>query len=326
MPVAEMTGNMSERKRCIRCERGIDQWATICPFCNWDQKQPVPAAGATQMANPVTTYVPPTELNLKKKALMAGGGVLLLIASFFIGSVINRDDAVEVAPESAVEQSREEAARADKLRRADTPLVPAGEGGMEAPITSAPNAVPTANGPAPDNYDRSDATAVSSVEYQQLAQRAKAEKERMAALVDPRSLSGPAYAQGAPIPRPPVRRTAPPPVRQPAVPSTQPATQPQPPAEAAREQRRDEPRVESRSTGPVPEYQPIPRVASRGRARLDLVVGPDGRVKRIHVRNAVRGTSELISAVQNWRFRPATDNGRPVTGNYSVEISFGGNG
>lgn len=321
MPVAEMPGTMSERKRCIRCERGIDQWASICPFCNWDQKQPVPAAGASQMASPATTYVPPAELNFKKKALMAGGGLLLLIASFFVGSVINRDDAVEVAPESAVEQSREEAARADKLRRADTPLVPAGEGGIEAPITSAPNAVPTANGPAPNNYDRSDATAVSSVEYQQLAQRAKAEKDRMSALVDPRSLSGPAYAQGAPpIPRPPVRRAAPP-----VLPPAAPVTPPQTAAEMAREQR-DEPRVESRSTGPVPEYQPIPRVASRGRARLDLVVGPDGRVKQIHVRNAVRGTGELISAVRNWRFRPATDNGRPVTGNYSVEISFGGNG
>lgn len=322
MPVAQTTGNMSERKRCTRCERAIDQWATICPFCNQDQRQPVPAASATQTPNPATTYVPPEQFNLKKKAIMAGAGLLLLIASFFVGSLINRDDAVEQAPESAVEQSREEMQRADKLRRADTPLVPAGEGGVEAPITSAPNGIPTANGPAPNNYDRSDATAVSSVEYQQLAQRAKAEKERMAALVDPRSLSGPAYAQGAPIPRPPVRRAAPRPVTPaPGVPGAPPQTA----ADVARQQN-DNPRVESRSTGPVPEYQPVPRVASRGKARLDLVIGPDGRVKRIHVRNAVRGTGELISAVQRWRFRPAMENGRAVTSNYSVEISFGGNG
>lgn len=316
-----MTGNMSERKRCIRCERAIDQWASICPFCNWDQKQPVPAASATQTPSPAAQYVPPQEFDLKKKAIMAAGGLVLLIASFFVGSLINRDDAVEEAPESAVEKSREELARTEGLRRADTPLVPAGEGGVEAPITSAPNAVPTANGPAPNNYDRSDATAVSSVEYQQLAQRAKAEKERMSALVDPRSLSGPAYAQGAPT-RPPVRRAAPRPVT-PAVP---PVTAPAPQQSVGEMARENAPRVEARSTGPVPEYQPIPRVSSSGRARLDIVVGPDGRVKQIHVRNAVRGTGELISAVQRWRFKPATQNGRPVTGNYSVEISFGGNG
>jgi protein TonB len=314
---------MSERKPCIRCERAIDQWARICPFCNWDQNQAVPANHAQQIPHAAATYVPPAEFDLKKKAWMGVGALVMLIASFAVGAFINSDDAPKKAPESVVAQSAEEAARAEALRhRADTPLVPAGEGGIEQPITSAPS-VPVQGATAPSDYDRSDATAVSSVEYQQLAQRAKAEKERMAALVDPRSLSGPAYAQAAG--RAPVRRATPPrPPLMPAPPATAPsnaaASAPPPVAASPRE------RATRGDSAPVPEYQPIPSLNTRGRARLELVIGPDGRVKQVHVRNAVRGTAELINAVRSWRFRPAMENGRPVTGAYNVEISFGGNG
>lgn len=318
---------MSERKPCIRCERAIDQWARICPFCNWDQNRAVPAAGTEQIPHAAATYVPPAEFDWKKKAYMAAGVVAMLVASFAVGAFINSDGAPEKAPESVVEQSAEEAARAEALRhRADTPLIPAGEGGIDQPITSAPANVPVQGATAPNGYDRSDATAVSSVEYQQLAQRAKAEKERMAALVDPRSLSGAAYAQGG---QPPVRRSAP--ARPPLIPATQPAGAVSTPPAAATPPRAESPREQAsrasgRSSGPVPEYQPIPALSTRGRAKLDLVIGPDGRVKQVHVRNAVRGTGELINAVRSWRFRPAMEGGRPVTGNYSVEISFKGNG
>lgn len=305
---------MSERKRCIRCERAIDDWSRICPFCNQDQSQPVPAVSA--VPSPAAAYKPPEEFNLRKKALMAGGGLLLLIASFGIGSIINRDDAVEKAPESAVEQSAEEAQRGNQLRRADTPLVPVGEATpIEQPITSAPSAVPVQG--MPSEYDRSDATAVSSAEYAQLAQRAKAEKARTSPLVDPRTLSGPAYAQG---PRQPIRRAAPRPATAPNIPGAPQSASQVAAAEAPRGAR----------TNPIPQYQPIPSINYRGsaKARLDLIVGADGRVQRIHIRNAVPGggTSRLIDSVRSWRFKPATVNGRPVTGAYSVEISFRGNG
>jgi hypothetical protein len=323
---------MSERKRCIRCERAIDDWSRICPFCNWDQNQAVPANNAQQIPHAAATYVPPSDFDWKKKSLIAAGGVVMLIASFGVGAWINSDGAPKKAPESVVAQSAEEAARAEALRhRTDTPLVPIGEGGIEQPITSAPTTAQAQGATAPNGYDRSDATAVSSVEYQQLAQRAKAEKDRMAALVDPRSLTGPAYAQGA-APRPPVRRTTAP-ARPPLMPAAAPpaAAPPQQaavPAPAVNESPREQAarRATGGNTAPVPEYQPIPSLSTRGRARLDLVVGPDGRVKQVNVRNAIRGTAELINAVRSWRFRPAMSDGRPVTGSYSVEISFGGNG
>ena len=76
-------------------------------------------------------------------------------------------------------------------------------------------------------------------------------------------------------------------------------------------------------TRPVPRYQPVPRLHARGSALLDLTVGPDGRVRDINVRRAAEGnTAALISAVQRWRFQPATENGAPVSAPYSVEISF----
>src|SRR6185503_13602979 len=77
--------------------------------------------------------------------------------------------------------------------RSDVTLVPVGEGGMDAPITSAPVTNPAEG--VPTEYQRSDATAVSSVEYVQLAKRADEEKQKMKAMVDPRSITGPAYAQ-----------------------------------------------------------------------------------------------------------------------------------
>ena len=78
-------------------------------------------------------------------------------------------------------------------------------------------------------------------------------------------------------------------------------------------------------TRPVPEYQPLPDIHVSGRvtARLDLVIGADGRVKEVNLRDSIPGeTAKLIAAVQSWRFKPATENGQPVSANYSVDLSF----
>lgn len=295
---------MSERKPCVRCGRAIDDWAKICPFCNWDQAAQPPAQEPPPPIA-VAEYKPPSELNLKKKAMFAAGGLLALILAFLIGVIINKDDAPKTAPDTIEQQLAEEKAKAGLPIRADTPLVPTNEpGGVEQPITSAPAAAQP--GTTPNDYQRTDATAVSAAEYAEMAKRARAEKEKMAVLVDPRTLTGPAYAQGqrrTPAATPPAQTSAsadggavaPPPVR----------------------------RRGTMRTRPVPEYQPLPQIAGAGTARLSLIIGADGRVKQVDVERALaRDTAELISMVQSWRFKPATENGEPVAAPYSVEISF----
>lgn len=307
---------MSESKPCIRCGRGIDAWSKICPFCNQNQHAPVPAA--TAQPREVAEYKPPEEFDLKKKAIGGGIGVLALIAAFGVGMLINRDGAPKNAPDTVEQQLEQEAQekKAGPVRRADTPLVPTNEpGGVEQPITSAPAAVQP--GATPNDWQRTDATAVSATEYQEMARRARAEKDRMAAVVDPRSLTGPAYAQAPRAVRP-----------RPTTPSTQAAPASAAPSTVAPQTQssRDEPRRASRGalrTRPVPEYQPLPEIRGRGTARLSLLIGADGRVRQVDIAQPLPGnTAQLVRAVQSWRFKPATENGEPVAAPYTVEISF----
>jgi TonB family protein len=220
--------------------------------------------------------------------------------------VINSDGAPKAAPKTVEEQIAEDQQqeRRGPVKRADTPLVPVAEpGGIEQPITSAP--VSLQPGMSPNDYQRSDATAVSATEYAELAKRAQAEKKQAAAALDPRSITGPAY-------RPPPRRVTPPPSSTTAA-SNNEDTSSSPPVQ----------RASTKRTRPVPEYQPIPNIVSEGTARLSLMVGADGRVKDISIDRALqRNTGQLISAVQTWRFKPATENGNPIAAPYSVEISF----
>lgn len=293
---------MSEKSPCTRCSRNIDAWAKICPFCNWDQSVAPPAVEPPKPAA-VTDYRPPEEFDLKKKAMFAGGGVLALILAFGIGMVINQDGAPKSAPKTVEEQVADEqqARRTPSSMRADTPLVPLNEpGGIEQPITSAP--VSATPGAAPNDYQRTDATAVSATEYAEIAKRAQAEKQRQAQAVDPRSLTGPAY-------QPPPRRPAP---------SQSSASQPSTSQPTTAAQRGGPVR-----TRPVPQHQPLPQITGAGTARLSLTIGPDGRVTNINIERPLRrNTAQLLSAVQSWRFKPATVNGHPVAAPYSVEISF----
>lgn len=301
---------MTERKPCIRCGRAIDAWAGTCPFCNWSQTVPPPAPDAAPRVSAVQ-YKPPEEMNARKLIGIAGGAILSLILAFLIGMVINSDGAPKRAPETVEEQAAEHNAENLKPKRADTPLIPAGQGGIEnEPITSAPAAV--APGQVPDEYQRSDATAVSAEEYAQMAKRAQAEKKKMAVLVDPRSISGPAYNQGRPVdPQPQRSRAA------------------LPPSQTSASSRSDDAPVVRQArravrTRPVPQYQPIPPLSGSGKARFTLVIGTDGRVKDVNVEQMLRGGSNaaLLGAIQTWRFKPATENGEPVAAPYSVEISL----
>jgi len=295
---------MTEKAPCIRCSRNIDAWAKICPYCNWDQSA-APPAHEPPKPSAVTDYRPPEEFDLKKKALMAGAGVLALVAAFGVGMIINSDGAPKSAPKTVEEQVEEEqtARRTPSTMRADTPLVPVNEpGGIEQPITSAPISVTP--GGAPDDYQRTDATAVSATEYAEMAKRAQAEKKQTAQAVDPRSLTGPAYAQAPPPPRRPS-----PPASQQAGTTAAPGVQ----AQAGGAVR----------TRPMPQHQPLPQLTGAGTARLSMTVGPDGRVTDINIERPLRrDTARLLSAVQSWRFKPATVNGHPVAAPYSVEISF----
>ncbi len=300
---------MSERKPCTRCARAIDEWSKICPFCNWDQTKPAPAV-PERVPDAVANYAPPSEFDLKKKALYGGIGILVLIAAFGVGMVINQDGAPDKAPLTVEEQQQAEAAekKAGPVRRADTPLVPTNEvGGIEQPVTSAP--VAAQPGAAPNDYQRDDATAVSSTEYAEIAKRARAEKEKMAALVDPRSLTGPAYAQQAAAPR--------------RAPSQMAQRTPLPVSgDVQSAARAPQPRRVA-STRPVPQYQPLPRIQATGSARLTLQVGPDGRVDGVNIERGIgRDTTQLVTMARSWRFKPATVNGEPVSAPYTVDISF----
>ena len=320
---------MSERKPCTRCGRSIDQWSKICPFCNHDQTAPVPAV--TAQPREVTEYKPPTEFDLKKKAVAGGIGVLALVAAFGVGMLINRDGAPDDAPETIEQQIAEDQQRAvaaGPVKRADTPLVPTNErGGIEQPITSAPVAAPA--GSAPNDYARTDATAVSATEYAEMAKRAKQERDRMAALVDPRSLTGPAYAQQTSRPVRPRPAAAPQSGMSPPMQGQAPPADMMPPQQQ-QQQPQQQPPVEVRRarnslrTRPVPQSQPLHGITGTGTAKLSLLIGADGRVKEVDIMRPLAGgnTAQLLRSVQQWRFKPATENGEPVAAPYTVEISF----
>lgn len=293
---------MSGMKECIRCGRRIDAGARICPYCNWDQTQPVPA---NEMAGtePTEVYVPPPERRWRKPVIAAVGVVIaVLIAGLAIAERL-RDTGPQAAPpsEQQVEQMKlqqKEAASgpAKPQQHANVTLVPDNSAPTPAPGEGPETAAAPSTPTAPAATDTSASTATES----QMAQSAaKPAKKKMDVLIDPRSLTGAAYDQGTP--ELPPRRRAPAPAATPAS-----ATQ-------------------ATHTSPVPEYQPIPdvRLSQNATARLELSIGADGRVKDVRVKDAIPSDmGRLIASVQSWRFRPATENGVPVPSSFTVELSF----
>ncbi len=299
-----------EQIPCIRCARVIDANSKSCPFCNWNQQKPYVAEN-----QPVVQLVAPrSEDRSWKKYLLIGGGVVaVLIGAFFLGAAINRDGAPAVSSESKLAQA-EAPKPVAPAKRANTIFEPVGSNtAPDQPITTAPAAA-TPDG-ASDSSARTDATAVAAAEYSQLAARAQAER-RAAALVDPRSITGTAYSGGVPVSSAPAprQRTL--------------AARRLPTAASGSAPTRVTalPGISSR-TRPIPEYQPLPSIHTAGdaTARLELTVGADGRVKEVSVLQGIPGeTPRIIAAVQSWRFKPATENGNPVSAPFSVDISFNG--
>jgi len=293
---------MTDQKRCVRCERAIDAVAKLCPFCNWDQAETPPPVVA--QAAPAADYVPPEEHKKRRMIIGAVGGVVLLITAFSLGSLIhggNPEDTAAKTGGSLVSQTAGPGPQKVNLGgpQANVALEPVAVNQpiVEQPITSAP--APTSTNGIPDAYQRSDATAVSSAEYQQLAARAKAEKQ--SALMDPRLLTAPVYTK--PRPRP-----------QPAEPQE---------ADAAPAQQRISVR-----TPPRAEYIPFPEihVDRETTIQLTLLVGADGRVHSVGIDGVLPGqTAKLIAAIHSWRFRPATENGVPVSAPFSTAVSFHAN-
>jgi TonB family protein len=82
---------------------------------------------------------------------------------------------------------------------------------------------------------------------------------------------------------------------------------------------------------PQPIYSPEPSFSDEARkakfqgiVQLMVVVGSDGHVYNIRVRQSLgMGLDEkAIEAVKNWRFRPATLNGQPVSTQIAVQVDF----
>jgi hypothetical protein len=292
---------MTDKKRCVRCERDIDAYARLCPFCNWDQSETPPPVIAQPA--PVADYVPPEERNTRRIILGGVGGALLLIVAFVLGSRIHGANPEETAAKtggSLVSQTAGPAPAKANLGgpQANVALEPVGNNQplVEQPITSAP--LPTTTNGVPDEYQRSDATAVSSAEYQQLAARAKAEKQQ-SALTDPRLLTAPVYRK--PRPRPVEEQSA-------AAPVTQ--------------------QLQGSRTPPKAESIWFPEiyVDQETTVNVTLLVGADGRVHSVSIDGVVPGqTAKLIAAIHSWKFRPATENGVPVAAPFSTAVSFHAN-
>lgn len=243
------------------------------------------------MAHP---YTPPPDNRTRNRLLGAAAFVVLVIIAFLSGSLIHRFETKESGTSAENTAAMPVTSAVSSKGRSTVVLVPVdGDGGglYQSPVTSAP-AQQSSAGNATVTADRTDATALPSEAYSIAAQRARAERDTRPnnGIVDPRTIAGSVESS-------PDRRADSPPVQR---------------------------AVSVTRTQPVPLYQPVPpmQVYREASARLILTVGSEGRVRDINVARSIPGEMpRLLAAVQNWRFRPATENGHPVTSTFAVDIT-----
>jgi TonB family protein len=295
---------MTERKSCIRCGRSIDEFARTCPFCNWDQTQIPPPAEETTAA---PLYVPPDQKPWRNKIIGVGAFIALIIVAFVVGTFIHGFEPSEVKAAQSKNETAATTAPSTPSPRSNVTLVPVNGSGLEEPITTAPA---TAPGQQPN-----DATALPADQYAAAAARAKAqheaEEKTKSAMIDPRTLTANAYQ--------PSRRDEAPASPRPRVAASDTGSS----DNAAFQPESAVPR----RTSAYLQYKPLPHIPvdHDTTARLSLTIDPDGRVTDVDVNEPVPDMPKLLAAVQNWRFKPATENGVPVTSRVSVDITFRAN-
>lgn len=243
---------------------------------------------------------------LGTQVLVIAAGLVILIASFAVGALVNgltssRNDRAKKAHAGDEATASVAAAPAPTNAIADLNLVPATSAETFGAATTLPPLVD------PDHkyqqgYEGGDATAMSSQEYARMAQQPP--PMQPAGTVNPLTIP-PQPATAAPMP----------------VPAATPKPRPSPPQQVEPSRR-----VERTEARPV--SQPLPSVdTSRLRhdvtLRFNLTIGADGRVKEIEVLKGAEGlTAKLISKIQSWRFKPATEDGQAVESHFPVDISF----
>ncbi|HEY0590829.1 MAG TPA: energy transducer TonB [Thermoanaerobaculia bacterium] len=296
---------MKDKKPCARCERLIDPWARICPFCNWEQEVPPPKESPLASAAGEEAVDPATEdkRQLRRRILTAIGIAALLLLTFAIGSFIARLGRKPMTPEEETPSSVQAPSRTSAQRLTDLRLV---QVDPSSTIGRSVTSVPQQLG-APTNTvgNDADATALPSQQYAELVRRSAKQQATDAGgadTLDPRTIVAP------PIPQ--IRRPAP---------------APRPPAPEPGEAIGPTGDADARRTLPEPIFQPLPDIDASGTAKFRLRIGADGAVKEVDVIQALPGaTPRLIAAIQRWKFKPATLNGRPVEGVHLVDISFKG--
>lgn len=261
-------------------------------------------------------YVPPAQRPWRNKIIGVGAFIALIVIAFVVGTLIHGFEPSEVKAAQTKTDAATSTAPVRPSPRSNVTLVPvSGDGGLapiEQPITTAPPAAP---GQQPN-----DATALPADQYAAAEARAKAQREAAektkSSMIDPRTLTGNAYEHSQHT-----AASAPPAEPKPRVASREPENPPSAPTDAA------EPPPSTMRTSAYLQYKPLPHITVDHdiTARLRLTVDPDGHVTDIDVSEPVPDMPKLIGAVQNWRFKPATENGQPVTSHVSVDITFHAN-
>lgn len=277
---------------------------------------PAPAAPAASHANvlPATVVASPKPplrssdgRRVATQALVIGAALVILIASFAIGALVNgftssRNDKAKKAHGFVDEEVPAAVATTSSPTSTigDLNLVPATSTETVGSTTLPPLVDPDHQ--YQQGYQGGDATAMSEQQYVRMTQAPMVTTTTPAASVNPLS-----------VPATPAVPATPPPAPRP---------RPAPPREV------DVPQRHVEHTDAVPLSQPLPnidtsRLKHDANLRFNLTIGPDGRVKEVEIVKGAEGiTAKMISKIQSWRFKPATADGRPVESHFPVDISF----